>query len=283
MDSWALPLMAFVGGTVLSTLVEEFVGTPLKGLVLRSIRARKRLQRLQLPEDAKVFEEAWTLYKRLPPDERSAYEEIEDWLLEDSNTDSTEEMFLVLRKRGRIQGVLYASVYKDPVRCLVENIAFTKDLSDEDAKQVANNLWEHMVELIDNTTTDGHPDLFIERLTRPESPQSTRVESVLADVGAQRVALDYRAPSNENLDPSEERPSRLLYIGRRTGTIPTKDVLNFVYGEVYFWRFRYGEEFRTIEELHARTVYFNDLIERVQANATHVALEPFRTSSGGEE
>jgi len=233
-----------------------------------------------------AFQASKTVYCRIHEQLRDSFEEVEAWLKEQPGTEDWEEIYLVARRLGRINGVLYASVYpkygvtrySSPM-CFVSCIVANASLTDKEALTVSRRLWNQLQdEVFKCTKQPGEVCRYFFEAALPDKPPRGGTKSeededrrrkqyvtLLKEIGAQRVGVDYRIPDMDDYSMENELEALLLYKGPLPPLSMT-EVLKFVYGFHYLSEFIYGEEMVDIDEWASRLRYVQDLISRVRGS-----------------
>ncbi|MBI3912870.1 MAG: hypothetical protein HY327_01545 [Chloroflexi bacterium] len=242
--------------------------------------------RLDTRVGRETFQGTKTVYCRIHTRLRDRFEEVEAWLKEQPGTEDWEEIYLVARRLDRINGVLYTSVYpkygktrySSPM-CFVNCIVANHSLTDKEALKVSLRLWNRLQDEVFNCTKQpsevcryffeaalpGKPPRGGTKSEEDEDRRRKQYVTLLEEIGAQQVGLDYRIPNMDDYSTENELEALLLYKGPLP-PLSMAEVLKFVYGFHYFSEFIYGEEMVDIDEWASRLRYVQDLISRVRGS-----------------
>ena len=281
-------VLDFFAGVVIG-IISTFLASAVESIARSTHDYFKPILRIRL--DTRIgratFQASKTVYSRIHEQLRDSFEEVEAWLREQLETEDWEEIYLVARRRGRINGVLYASVYQkygatrySSPMCFVNGIVANASLTDKEALTVSRRLWNRLHdEVFKCTKQPGEVCRYFFELPLPGKPPRGGTKSeededrrrkqyvtLLKEIGAQRVNVDYKIPDMDDYSRENELEALLLHKGPLP-PLSIAEVLRFVYGFHYFWEFIYGEEMVDIDELASRLRYVQNLISRV--NRTH--------------
>jgi hypothetical protein len=235
----------------------------------------------------KAFKASQEVYGRLPRAMQDDPEDVRIWLLEVAKTELWQEIYLVSRSLGNINGVLYASFYPkykcdkyEGPMCVINALSTKAGLAHPKALIIKHKLWKRLQREMSKYTLKANPVYhhFFEVLDPQcligsytydeEDERNRRYEYIefLNHIHAKQVWDNYRLPDLETLEEARETPAMLYHLGP-TEPGDEQKALNFMYGFHYFSEFNFGEDLTNIDDLVARVKYLRSLIKRTSLGA----------------
>jgi hypothetical protein len=307
--SWAL-IIAVLGAVAATITVSRTAWHPAKRLVKPRFQARLPAQRVKWDVMAgkdpqkgglpPAYEASKEVFLTLPSAiaEEKDFEDIADWLREDTFTVASEEIYIVARQvsrlrrlvRPRIIGVLYASLTrarddKEPHRTSVWYLAIDPE-APEDRVEVAWRLWRSLRDEIERCTARRECDFFFEVPRRTRDPKfDEELKEYLPLYNAFLERLGRAKIMDMQYENAEGRAILVFFHDRVGDDVSKDDTLDFIY-RTLFWAFVYAEQERTLKELVQRALLYEELRARVDETVTgpsgKIALHPLASARSRE-